>query len=68
MLRLKAGMNEFQLTTAPPSSEGPEELAQHLEDKQLRWDRNTNAADVAYVLYQLPVLVAVHAAEMLPRP
>ena len=27
----------------------------------------TNAADVAYVLYQLPVLVAVHAAEMLPK-
>jgi hypothetical protein len=68
LLRLQAGMNEYQLTTAPPSSEGPEELAQHLEDKQLRWDRNTNAADVAYVLYQLPVLVAVHAAEMLPRP
>ena len=68
MLRLKAGMSEFQLTAAPPASEGPEELAQHQEDKQLRWDRNSNAADVAYVLYQLPVLVAVHAAEMLPRP
>jgi hypothetical protein len=33
----------------------------------VRWNRNTNAADVAYVLYQLPVLVAVHAAEMLPQ-
>ena len=25
------------------------------------------AADLAYILYQAPVLVAVHAAEMLPR-
>jgi hypothetical protein len=67
ILRINAGMNEFTLTTPPPSSEGPEEMAQHLEDKQVRWNRNTNAADVAYVLYQLPVLVAVHAAEMLPQ-
>jgi hypothetical protein len=42
-------------------------MAQHLEDKQLRWNADTNAASIAYVLYQLPVLVAVHAAEMLPE-
>jgi hypothetical protein len=67
LLRINAAMNEYVLTTAPPASEGPDELAQHLEDKQVRWTRDTNAADVAYVLYQLPVLVAVHAAEMLPQ-
>jgi hypothetical protein len=67
LLRINAAMHEHQLTAAPPASEGPEETAQHLEDKQVRWDRNTNAADVAYVLYQLPVLVAVHGAEMLPQ-
>lgn len=66
-LRIRPGMQAHQLTTAPPSSEGDEEMEQHLEDRQLRWDENTNAADVAYVLYQLPVLVAVHAAEMLPK-
>jgi hypothetical protein len=66
LLRINATMHEHHLTTAPPPSEGPEEMAQHLEDRQLAWDRNTNAADVAYVLYQLPVLVAVHAAEMVP--
>jgi hypothetical protein len=66
-LAINPAMNEYQLTTPPPSSEGPDELAQHNEDKQVRWTRDTNAADVAYVLYQLPVLVAVHAAEMLPR-
>ena len=67
LLRINAGMNEFLLTTEPPASEGPDELDQHREDKKVAWDRSTNAADVAYVLYQLPVLVAVHAAEMLPK-
>jgi hypothetical protein len=67
LLRINAAMNEHELTTAPPSSEGPDELAQHLEDKQVKWTRATNAAEVAYVLYQLPVLVAIHAAEMLPK-
>ena len=37
------------------------------EDKQVRWDPTTDAAEVAYVLYQSPVLVAVHAAEMLAK-
>lgn len=67
IIRINAGMNEFTLSIAPPSSEGPEEVAQHGEDKQIGWTRASNAADVAYVLYQLPVLVAVHAAEMLPK-
>lgn len=67
LLRLRAGMQSYQLTVPPPASEGPEELAQHLEDKQIAWNENSNAADVAYVLYQLPVMVAVHAAEMLPK-
>ena len=26
-----------------------------------------SAADLAYILYQVPVLVAVHASEMLPQ-
>ena len=65
-MRINAGMKEYALTTPPPPGEGPQEMAQHLEDRQVGWNRNTNAADVAYVLYQLPVLVAVHAAEMLP--
>ena len=28
--------------------------------------RDTNAAELAYILYQVPVLVAVHGSEMLP--
>jgi hypothetical protein len=34
----------------------------------VRWHSDTDAAELAYILYQVPVLVAVHAAEMLPRP
>jgi hypothetical protein len=33
-------------------------------DSQFRWGRN--GADMAYILYQVPVMVAFHAADMLP--
>jgi len=36
------------------------------EDNQAKWNPNTNAADLAYILYRVPVLVAVHASRMLP--
>lgn len=37
------------------------------EDKQAKWNPDTNAADLAYILYQVPVLVGVHASRMLPK-
>jgi hypothetical protein len=37
------------------------------DDIQARWNPNTNAAELAYILYQVPVMVAVHAAKMLPK-
>jgi hypothetical protein len=36
------------------------------EDAQATWNPNTNAAELAYILYRVPVLVAVHASRMLP--
>ena len=33
---------------------------------QVRWDGGVSSAELAYVMYQAPVMVAVHAAEMLP--
>jgi hypothetical protein len=36
------------------------------EDAQAGWSPNTNAAELAYMLYRVPVLVAVHASRMLP--
>lgn len=45
---------------------GNEARQQQKEDSSLRWGSSMNAAELAYILYQVPVLVAVHAAEMLP--
>jgi hypothetical protein len=38
-----------------------------IDSSNIRWNRDMSSADLAYVLFQAPVLVAVHAAEMLPR-
>ncbi|SEF80985.1 hypothetical protein SAMN05444920_101726 [Nonomuraea solani] len=44
-----------------------EKLAQQGEDLELPvWNGGLSSADVAYVLFQAPVLLAVHAQEMLP--
>ena len=32
------------------------------------WRGDTHAAELAYILYQVPVLIAVHGAEMLTKP
>ena len=45
----------------------PAQQAQHDEDAAYHWRADTNAAELAYILYQLPVLMAVHAAEMLKQ-
>jgi hypothetical protein len=36
------------------------------EDSHLTWNNSINSAELAYILYQVPVLIGVHAAEMLP--
>jgi hypothetical protein len=40
---------------------------QYVEDARFRWRKATEAAELAYILYQVPVLISVHAAEMLPK-
>jgi hypothetical protein len=64
-LQIKPGMPAKTLSA--PSGAQVNELEQHQEDTQIPWNANTNAADLAYILYQVPVLVAVHGAEMLPK-
>ncbi len=44
-----------------------EKLNQNAEDKSIIWNPNMKAADVAYILYQVPVMIAIHASEMLPK-
>jgi hypothetical protein len=46
---------------------GTPEKQQYEEDKSFRWRADTHAAELAYILYQVPVLMAVHAAEMLQK-
>ncbi|HKE97907.1 MAG TPA: hypothetical protein VKG45_03105 [Actinomycetes bacterium] len=58
--------NTPTLVLTPPTDPADVEKAdQYAEDKALTWNAQLNAADVAYILYQAPVLVAVHAREML---
>jgi hypothetical protein len=38
---------------------------QYAEDRGLTWNGQINSADIAYILFRAPVLVAVHAKEML---
>jgi hypothetical protein len=49
--------------TEPPA--GDPKRVQWQEDRFVAWDKDTSAAEIAYVLYQAPVRVMVHAAEML---
>ncbi len=42
-----------------------EKIGQQQEDKNIIWYENMNSAELAYILYQVPVLVGVHASEML---
>ena len=55
------------LVVAPTAVEDQDKLEQFGDDVAIRWDKDMNAADVAYILFQAPVLVAIHAAEMLKR-
>ncbi|NPC52600.1 hypothetical protein D7X99_07970 [Corallococcus sp. AB032C] len=56
------------LTLVPPTGpDAAEKLPQYSDDLHVSWSGDMSAADVAYILFQTPVLVAVHASEMLNR-
>ena len=64
----------IEIATSPGSiplvAPGPgddEEIQQHNEDVNVAWSHNINSAELAYILFQAPVLVGVHASEMLPK-
>jgi hypothetical protein len=45
-----------------------EKYPQYLNDKDVIWNNSTiSSAELAYILFQAPVLVGVHASEMLPK-
>lgn len=47
-----------------PVGEDAIKFEQRQEDDEIDWNADMNAADLAYILYQVPMLVAVHAADM----
>lgn len=53
--------------TEPVNPADSEKHPQWEDDKALHWGSDLRASEVAYILYQAPVLVAVHASEMLGR-
>ncbi|KYF70548.1 hypothetical protein BE11_22910 [Sorangium cellulosum] len=53
--------------TEPTAPEDQEKVVQWQDDRAVAWNAGASAADLAYVLFQAPVLVAIHAAEMLRR-
>ncbi|MCA1613608.1 MAG: hypothetical protein LC800_05510 [Acidobacteria bacterium] len=59
---------ERAVTLTNPGSADPARQQQYGEDSRFRWRADTHAAELAYILYQVPVLMAVHAAEMLKKP
>jgi len=59
------GGNPPAIPGSSPAGQAEKE-PQRVEDVQVRWDDGVSSAELAYIMYQAPVLVAVHAAALLP--
>ena len=64
----------IEIATAPatfnlsvPGAEDQEKDVQHGDDAKVAWSHDMSAAHLGYILFQAPVLVGVHASEMLPK-
>lgn len=55
------------LSATVPAGEHVEKEPQWQEDRLLKWTSNIHSGELAYILFQAPVRVAIHAHEMLPR-
>lgn len=55
----------LRVTDDPLETDDQEKEAQRAEDQSVTWRKDMSSADVAYILLSAPVLIAVHAAEML---
>jgi len=64
----------IEISTAPaafnlqaPGAQDQEKIEQHGDDTHVAWSHNMTSAELAYILFQAPVLIGVHASEMLPK-
>ncbi len=55
------------LPATAPSGSDQEKKVQWDEDHLLSWGAGITSAELAYILFQAPVLIGVHASEMLPE-
>ncbi|MFD5521053.1 hypothetical protein [Streptomyces sp. NPDC127066] len=66
-IRLDENTAPVVLSEFDQPEEDAEKHDQHIEDLSLPlWHAELSSADIAYILFQAPVLMAVHAQEMLP--
>ncbi len=54
------------ITVPDPGTPDNDAEQQRKEDSFVTWRSAIDSAELAYILYQVPVLIGVHAAEMLP--
>ncbi|WP_419695427.1 hypothetical protein ACN2CC_02170 [Mesorhizobium muleiense] len=55
------------LALVAPTGTDSEKAPQYADDAKVGWNRDAmSSAELAYILFQAPVLVGVHASEMLP--
>jgi hypothetical protein len=63
----------IEIATAPgaftlvPPGAGDEKAVQFADDQKIAWSHDMSSSELAYILFQAPVLVAVHASEMLAK-
>jgi hypothetical protein len=62
---LRVGEKTLSLTDPGASSDAKQ---QYEDDVRFLWRADTHAAELAYILYQVPVMMGVHAATMLTKP
>lgn len=66
-IELDTGTAQVPLLPLSDPRDDQEKQTQHQEDTSLPlWHAGLSSADLAYILFQAPVLLAVHAQEMLP--
>jgi len=65
---LRVGEHENKVKLTDPEKETSDPVQQQFnEDNHFKWRADTHAAELAYILYQAPVMMAVHAVEMLNK-
>ena len=74
VIQPKPAGSHIEIATAPAAlsvtnpGADDEKYPQYLDDRNVQWNRNTiSSAELAYMTFQAPVLMAVHAHEMLPE-